>query len=293
MTGRARILSIISLAAAAFLAVGGGCASLGSISDGTSVARGYCNDGRLVGGVRLPVQGDGYLIPRLWSNRGNNWGTDELVSLVVRAARRVGAEAPGGTLYVGDFSQPHGGPSPFHRSHQTGRDADLIFYALDAEGRPQKPPTGMWHFGADGWTVRANAPRLQLDVPRQWLLVRALLEDPIVDVQHLFISAPLRQMLLDHAERVGEPHELIERARLLLQQPIDALPHDDHLHVRIFCPVSDRVLGCRDRGPLRWFKKTYKYLTARKLVATLPEPIREQVLRPFCSLLSAAAVAWR
>jgi penicillin-insensitive murein endopeptidase len=226
----------------------------------------------------------------LWTRRGNNFGTDELVSIVVRAARRVASEQPESILYVGDFAQEHGGPSPYHRSHQTGRDADLIFFALDEQGRPQKVPSGMYKFGADGWTIRGT-PRLQFDVVREWLLVRALLEDPVVDVQHLFISAPLRQMLLDHATQLGEPKELVERARLVLQQPIDALPHDDHLHLRIFCPVSDRVLGCRDRGPLRWFKKTYKYLTARKLVATLPDPLRDQMLRPFCSFLVAVTVA--
>jgi penicillin-insensitive murein DD-endopeptidase len=259
------------------------------VTDGTSLARGYCNDGHLVNAVRLPPQGDGYLVPATWQKRGNNWGTDELVALVVRAARRVQEESPGSVLYVGDFSQQNGGASRYHHSHQTGRDADLIFYALDDTGAAQKPPTAMYRFGDDGWTQKG--PRLHFDVVREWLLVRALLEDPVVDVQHLFISAPLRQMLLDHAEKLGEPRELVERARLILQQPIDALPHDDHLHVRIFCPVSDRALGCRDRGPLRWFKKTYKYLTARKLVADLPDPIRDQVVRPFCSLLAAATVA--
>jgi penicillin-insensitive murein endopeptidase len=280
-------------AGAAAFAVASGCAQLGTVSDGTSLARGYCNDGRLVDGVRLPQRGDGYLIPPVWHNRGNNWGTDELVSLVVRAARRVEREAPGSMLYVGDFSPEGGGPKAlgWHRSHQTGRDADLIFFALDAEGKPQRVPGTMYRFGDDGWTRQKGPGRLQFDVDREWVLVRALLEDPVVDVQHLFISAPLRQMLLDHAEKIGESRELIERARLTLQQPVDALPHDDHLHVRIFCPVSDRVLGCRDRGPLRWFKKTYKYLTARKLVAELPEPVREQVVRPFCSLLSAMTVA--
>jgi penicillin-insensitive murein endopeptidase len=282
------VAALAALAAAVTLP---GCAQLGTVTDGTSLARGYSNDGHLVDGVRLPRQGDGYLIPPIWAKRGNNWGTDELVALVVRAARRVQREAPGPLLYVGDFSPQFGSTAAgaWHRSHQTGRDADLIFFAVDEDGKPQPVPNGMYRFGDDGWTRRP--PRLRFDVVHEWLLVRALLEDPGVDVQHLFISAPLRQMLLDHADELGEPRELVERARLVLQQPVDALPHDDHLHVRIFCPVSDRALGCRDRGPLRWFKKTYKYLSARRLVAELPDPLREQVLKPFCSLLAASSVA--
>jgi hypothetical protein len=31
-----------------------------------------------------------------------------------------------------------------------------------------------------------------------------------------------------------------------MAQPIDSSKHDDHIHVRIACPASDRSLGCRD-----------------------------------------------
>ena len=34
--------------------------------------------------VRLPAEGDGFWIPPRWSSRGLNYGTDELVTLIVR-----------------------------------------------------------------------------------------------------------------------------------------------------------------------------------------------------------------
>ena len=34
------------------------------------------------------------------------------------------------------------------------------------------------------------------------------------------------------------------------KQPGDSAPHNDHLHVRIYCPIEDRQFGCVDRGRL-------------------------------------------
>jgi penicillin-insensitive murein endopeptidase len=134
--------------------------------------------------------------------------------------------------------------------------------------------------------------RLYFDTERNWHLVRTLLEDSYADVQFLFISRPLRQMLLDYARAMAEPQEIIERAEAMLVQPGDSAPHDDHLHVRIYCSASDRVLGCYDRGPLRWFKKSYKYLQARGHTVepvTQPDPI---VARPFCRFLATNLYAY-
>src|SRR5207237_1753770 len=140
--------------------------------------------------------------PSLWRARALSYGTDELVSIVVRAARRVHRET-GATLFVADMSPAHGGASKWHRSHQSGRDADLIFFALDDSGREQPPPDTMWIYGADGVTLPKDKqghpqPHLVFDTARNSALVRALLEDPDVDVQYLFIYEPLRHRLLHY-----------------------------------------------------------------------------------------------
>jgi penicillin-insensitive murein endopeptidase len=265
----------------------GACAQLGPISDGTSVSRGWTNRGEILDAVALPIRGDGYLVPPAWAGRGLNWGTEELVGLLVRAARRVRLDSPDATVYVADLSPRRGGPSAWHKSHQTGRDADVLFFALGADGRPAPAPSAMVPFGDD--LLAADGRRF--DVARNWLLVRALLEDPAVEVQFLFISTGLKQRLLDHAIEIGEPPDVIERAAALLLQPGDAPPHDDHLHVRIYCPASDRTLGCHDRGPFRWLKKGHKYLAARgmlppRLLGGLAPP------PPFCQLLALGLLAY-
>jgi penicillin-insensitive murein DD-endopeptidase len=274
----------------------GACTSLGAIGDGTSVSYGWSHRGSLVDAVELPFRGDGYLVPTTWASRGLNWGTEELVGLIVRSSRRVRAERPDATLYVADLSPRHGGPSAWHRSHQTGRDADLHFFALDGEGRPAPPPMVMVRFDdqglarAGGTAGQSQRPQT-FDVERNWLLVRALLEDPIAEVQFLFISAGLRLKLLEHAVAIGEPVEVVTTAAAVLVQPGDSLPHDDHLHVRIFCPASDRSLGCRDRGPQRWLKKGWKYAASRPRPAPALAAIPST--QPLCRLIASSLLAWR
>jgi penicillin-insensitive murein endopeptidase len=247
-----------------------GCAGPGLFTDGSSVSVGSFNRGALRRGAHLPARGEGYLVPPLWQARDSRFGTDELVDALEHVARRVHREYPGSLLGIGEMSQRAGGPSVLHHSHENGRDADLIYYAVDERGRPVAPVDSMPCYGAD---LRARTPPPQLhgvvygpfsprrfDVARNWALVRALLEEPEIAVQYLFIYAPLRAKLLAYAETHDEDPALVDRAAALLHQPGDSARHDDHLHVRIFCAENDRAYGCVDRGPIRWWKKRYKYM---------------------------------
>jgi penicillin-insensitive murein endopeptidase len=248
-----------------------GCAAPGLLTDGSSVSVGTFTSGLLRRGARLPVEGEGYRVPSLWRVRGTQYATDELVEALQRVARRVAREFPGALLGIADLSQKGGGDSVLHRSHENGRDADLIYYAVDERGRPVAPVDSMPRYSA--WDGRARVPLPQdygvvygpfsprwFDVKRNWALVRALLEEPRIEVQYLFVNERLRQRMLDQARADGEDPSLVERAEALLHQPGDSLPHDDHLHVRIFCSQDDRPYGCSDRGPIRWWKKRYKYM---------------------------------
>jgi hypothetical protein len=51
-------------------------------------------------------------------------------------------------------------------------------------------------------------------------------------------------MLLDHARAIGEPEGLIDLAAASMSQPSDSAPHNDHMHVRIYCPPGEPT--CRD-----------------------------------------------
>jgi penicillin-insensitive murein endopeptidase len=210
-------------------------------------------------------------VPARWRSRQSNYATAEVVGALVRAARAVDRDLPGGTVAIGDLSRRAGGASVEHKSHQSGRDADIFFYAADVEGRPARPGEAMLHFGESGQATRwspargtappsAPVPALRFDAARNWAFVRALLTDPDVEVQWIFIQRALASSLLAAATSAGEDPAVVARAAFIMHEPTDSEPHDDHAHVRFYCAPADRALGCSDRGPVRWLKKSWKYL---------------------------------
>jgi len=231
-----------------------GCAELGVISDGTSLSVGRPSRGYLVDGQRLADHGEGHTTPATWRERGNRYGTDELLDLITAVGRRMTRGGKGPRLVVADLSANGGGAAHrWHRSHQSGRDVDLVFYMRDARGKPVESDT-MRRFDRHG--KARDGSGYTVDVPRMWALVKDLVTAPEARVQWVFIYEPIAQQILEHALAEGEPDELIARARLALKQPGDSAPHDDHVHVRVYCSPLDRAYGCRDIGPMEmWLER--------------------------------------
>jgi penicillin-insensitive murein DD-endopeptidase len=231
----------------------------------------------LVGAVALPDGGDGYVIHPDWRKRGRNFAVEELVTGLTRSFAKVQQAAPGGVAYVGDLSLRPGGRASLHRSHESGRDVDIFFYATEAKGEPLRDLPAMLRFGADGrvagWSsgssghIREPLPDARFDQRRTWALVAALLSEPEMEVQWIFMHKPLADLCLQEAEREGTDPALLARAREILRQPTDSQPHDDHMHVRVFCPAHNRMFGCLDKGPRRWWKKRWKYMGNESLIA--------------------------
>jgi penicillin-insensitive murein endopeptidase len=249
-----------------------GCVGIFASTKGASLSWGTHSHGALLGAVALPVEGDGYQVHRDWRARGRTFAIEELVGGVTRAFARVEQVAPGGRAYVGDLSLRRGGDSSLHRSHESGRDVDIFYYVADGEGNPLSDVPAMIHFADDGrataWSagkagrrMREPLPDAHLDLRRTWALVASLLSDPIVEVQWIFVHRPIAELLLQEADREKADPALVARAREILHQPTDASPHDDHMHVRVFCPAHSRAFGCVDKGPRRWLKKRWKYMS--------------------------------
>jgi penicillin-insensitive murein endopeptidase len=219
----------------------------------------------------MPRRGRGYLMPPKWRERGLRFGVEELTKAVGRAARHVRTQDRRATLGVADLSPLRGGKSVWHRSHQSGRDVDLIFYSTDEKGKPLEPPDRdmirydksgepyVHEKNEDGY-VEEDWERRRFDVRRNWLLVEALLSDPTIRVQWIFVSNALKAKMLGWARRKRRPTWLVEYARVVMRQPGDSALHDDHFHVRIYCPRADSFRGCEDTGPVwQHEKKTFKY----------------------------------
>ena len=239
----AAVVTVITVGAA-----GAGCAELGVVGDGTSISVGKPNGGYLLDGVRLPDRGEGFVTREVWQARNNRFGTDELVGLVTAVARRMQHQVRDARLVVADLSGRGGGERvAFHRSHQSGRDVDLLYYMRDAGGKPFEPDA-MHVFNGAGRAVDGSG--ITVDVPRTWLLVKELLTAPEATVQWIFMYQPIARRLIEYAESSGEPEALIARARKAVRQPGDSARHDDHMHVRVYCAAADRAYGCLDIGPM-------------------------------------------
>jgi penicillin-insensitive murein endopeptidase len=246
-------------------------------NDGSSVSVGSHGKGALLHGVAMPFEGAGYEVHPDWRARNHRYSTCAVVSWLTGVFRDVNRALPGSTAYLGDLSGRNGGDAAMHRSHASGRDIDIFYFASDANGAPVHGLPGMLHFASDGhavgWSsgkagrpIKAPLPDAHFDAQRNWALVRAMLENPVSEVQWIFIHRDLAGLLVAQAEREGTTPATIERARALLHQPTDSQPHDDHMHVRVFCDPKDRIFGCSDKGPRRWLRKHWKYMPASDLV---------------------------
>jgi penicillin-insensitive murein endopeptidase len=186
--------------------------------------------------------------------RGNDrhWALPRFARSIEHAAAVVAEEKPGSKLMVGDLSvRTGGGPLAPHFSHRSGVDADLLFYALSLDGAPVQSP-GFVHFGADGLARdEVHARWLRLDVEREWLFIRTLLEDPEARIQWVFVSDVVQAILLEWAVAEGDAPETIRRARSVMLQPNPGGIHDDHIHVRTACSPEEMVDGCEPAGPRR------------------------------------------
>jgi penicillin-insensitive murein endopeptidase len=210
------------------------------------------NDGSLVGGVPLPLEAPGLRFNPA-RDPASRFGTVEVIRALLDAAGRVDRELGGLPLTVNDLSLETGGPIPRHRSHQSGRDVDTLFYQLGPDGQPIESVGAF--FDPEGRGVDFNdlsTPdddvALRLDVPRTWLFVRALLENEHAEVQNIYVAEHIRTLLLRHGRTTGTPPATLEKFEAVTCQP--RYPHDDHFHIRFFCTAEDIREGCRDSQPI-------------------------------------------
>jgi len=217
------------------------------LAPGLAGSVGVPHNGVLTSATELPVSGPGFV--RFRPRSPAYYGLPRLVSAVQRAALTVAEELPGGApLVVGDLSEESGGRIPRHNSHRTGRDVDLLFYVTTPHGAPMQN-LGFFALGADGFVRFPDGRYGLIDLPRQWLLIKTLLEDQDIDVQFLFMSRELEGRIVDYALAKEDDLELVWRAETVMLQPVDSLPHADHVHMRIACRPSEAVAGCSGGGP--------------------------------------------
>jgi len=187
--------------------------------------------GCLAGAMQLPETGPTWQAMRLSRNR--NWGHPEAIDFIEdlsRDATRLGWRG----LYIGDISQPRGGPAGGHASHQIGLDIDIWLLPatrLDLSRGDRERLSSMNVRAADQKRVNGN-----WSSAHHWLLEQAA-RDPRVN--RIFITPPVKlQMCADAPSR--------DRAWLGKIRPWWG--HNTHFHVRLNCPRG--AVGCEQPDPV-------------------------------------------
>lgn len=202
--------------------------------------------GHLVNSVAIPQPHPGLAFLDVHYERGLFYTTDRMREIVEGAAAHVREHFPDAVVPLGNFGNPGGGDIPYSFSHNSGRDADIGFFLKGPDGDPAVPSelVGLDRRGR----YNGEEGEFRFDVARNWRLVEGLIEAGGDQLQYIFISRPLKRMLMREASRVGASREIRRRARAVLHQPHGSLPHNDHFHVRIYCSAIDVASGCWDRG---------------------------------------------
>ncbi len=190
--------------------------------------------GCIAGAVALPETGPTWQAMRLSRNR--NWGhpdtIDFLKDLSAFAARQPGWKG----LYVGDISQPRGGPMlTGHASHQMGLDADIWMLPparMDLSRAAREEISSISLRRAEGAYVNGDWTR------QHHQIIKAAASDPRVARIFIFPGAKV-QMCKD------EPRG--DRAWLRKVRPWYG--HHYHFHVRLNCPRGARGCQAQDAIP--------------------------------------------
>ncbi|PZX19021.1 penicillin-insensitive murein endopeptidase [Palleronia aestuarii] len=186
--------------------------------------------GCLAGGIQLPETGPTWQAMRLSRNR--NWAHPETVDMVQDLSRLMAARPEANGIYVGDMSQPRGGPMlTGHASHQSGLDADIwLMPATLGLSRPERE-----NLSAVSMQRSSGAYVNSQWGPFQHALVKAAAEDPRVSRIFLFPGAKVRMC----ADETGD--------RSYLRKVRPWWGHHYHMHVRLTCPRGAQ--GCENQEP--------------------------------------------
>ena len=183
------------------------------------------------GMVELPETGPSWQAMRL--DRHRNFGQPLLVDYLIdlsQAAQQIGWAG----LYIGDMSQPRGGPmTSGHASHQIGLDADIWML----------PPTRLDLSRAERESIGSIPVRSadQKSVTENWTkrhqaLLKAAASDDRID--RIFVAAAVKLEMCKTAKRSDK--KWLQKIR-----PIAG--HDTHFHVRLKCPKGARL--CKTQTP--------------------------------------------
>jgi len=195
---------------------------------------GFYAKGCMAGAVAIPTDGPTWQAMRLSRNR--RWGNPAMIAFLEKFSQDAAQLGWGSGILIGDISQPRGGPMiTGHASHQIGLDADIWFtpkpaQPLSAEAREDLPFTSMLDKSK---FLTVNASRW---TPTHAKLVMQAASYP--QVERVFVNPAIKKKL---CETWTGDRDLLGKVR-----PIYG--HDEHFHIRMFCPPG--TPSCKAQAPV-------------------------------------------
>ncbi|QXT40126.1 penicillin-insensitive murein endopeptidase [Gymnodinialimonas ceratoperidinii] len=193
-------------------------------SGGPGEAIGFYSNGCVAGSQQLAETGPTWQAMRLSRNR--NWGHPELIDYVQNLSAQVARNTSWAGLYVGDLSQPRGGPMlTGHASHQVGLDADIWMYPperLNLSEQERETLSSISVRAERGASVNGNWTADHAEV------LRLAATDP--RVARIFVTTGVKVWLCENVTG--------DRSWLSHIRPANG--HHYHFHVRLQCPSGDR-----------------------------------------------------
>ena len=196
-----------------------------------AAAHGEYAKGCLAGGTELPETGPGWQAMRLSRNR--NWGHPSAIRFIERLSVQV-QEIGWPRLYIGDISQPRGGPMRSgHRSHQLGLDIDIWLLKPRQKllSRKQREKVGSPR------TVSGTSVNKYWTAEHHQVL-KAAASDP--GVARIFVNSAIKQAMCWDEPQGGD--------RSWLRKIRPWYGHDAHFHVRLNCPPESP--NCVPQAPI-------------------------------------------
>lgn len=200
-------------------------------SQQSSVPFGSYSKGCVAGGVQLPETGPTWQAMRLSRNR--NWGHPEAIDFIKKLSAKAAQQPGWAGLYVGDISQPRGGPMlTGHRSHQMGLDIDIWMLPpkrLNLTRAERESLSSISLRRANGAYTNDNWTRQHHEV------IKAAAQDPRTARIFVFPGAKVRMC----KEETGD--------RSYLRKIRPWYGHHYHFHVRLSCPRGAK--NCQNQAP--------------------------------------------
>jgi|GEM_PF-4240189 len=177
--------------------------------------------------------------------RGNYFGTYDLVKTVEALGAEVQKSLPGYKIMVRDMSKAKGG-SFGHKSHTNGTDMDIAFIRKNGNKTPD-------------FVTIADSKRIidpSFDVATQWKAFYFLANDPRVHLNVIYLAPAIKQKMCDYTSSLrkkASPEELqrINKTLKALRSRSRASGneisgHRNHFHVRLLCSKFDIGSRCRN-----------------------------------------------